>query len=262
VSTYAPKTIQDARTWVIANLHVPAASVGIVGDTAHAATGTSYHLGKANLKPTSYSIVESSRDRKGLTDAAAALDIGNFSLSLGGKTHGRATFSAWLVDQCERGAADTLDIREVIYSLDGKTVHRWDRLRKRTTGDSSHTYHTHISYFRDAESRDKTALFKRYLATISGVGMPLTTADGVTVWKTDVIPNPKQRVDAATNLTTTAAFAMGDLWRLAYENAASVKSLAGQVATLQATVAKLSVERLPADIVTQLADLLAERLKA
>jgi hypothetical protein len=167
MGTYAPGTIQEARSWIIANLHVPAASVGIVGDTAHAKTGTSYHLGKSNLRADSYSIVESSRDRKGLDDAAAALDIGNFSLSVNGKVHNRATLAAWLVEQCEKGTADTQDIREVIYSLDGKTVRRWDRLKKRTTGDSSHTFHTHISYFRDSEKRDKTALFKRYLTEIS-----------------------------------------------------------------------------------------------
>jgi hypothetical protein len=167
MGTYAPDSIKAARVWIIANLHVPAAAVGIVGDTAHAKTGTSYHLGKSNLRSDSYSIIESSRDRKGLDDAASALDIGNFSLTVNGKVHNRASLAAWLVEQCEKGTADTADIREVIYSLDGRTVHRWDRLKRRTTGDSSHTYHTHVSYFRDSEKRDKTALFKRYLSEIS-----------------------------------------------------------------------------------------------
>lgn len=167
MGTYAPKTIVDAMDFIVAHLHVPQKDMGIIGDTAHARSGTSYHLGKSNLKPDSYSIVESSRDRKGLDDAASALDIGNFSLVVNGKTHNRATLAAWLVKQCEAGTADTQDIREVIYSLDGKTVHRWDRLKKRTTGDSSHTFHTHVSYFRDSEKRDKTELFKRYLSEIS-----------------------------------------------------------------------------------------------
>jgi hypothetical protein len=167
MGTYAPKTLVDAMDYIVANLHVPQKNMGIIGDTAHAKTGTSYHLGESNLRSDSYSIVESSRDRKGLDDAAAALDVGNFSLTVNGKVHNRATLAAWLVAQCEAGTADTQDIREVIYSLDGKTVHRWDRLKKRTTGDSSHTFHTHLSYFRDSEKRDKTALFKRYLSEIS-----------------------------------------------------------------------------------------------
>lgn len=163
--TYAPRTLLTARTLLIETIPgLSGAAVGIVGDTAHAATGTSYHLGKNQLDRDSYSIVESSRDRNGLTDAAAALDIGEFSFKAGGLTHDLRTFSLWLVGQCRTGGAGTADIREVIYSPDGRTVLRWDRLGKRSTGDGSHRYHTHISYFRDSESRDKTALFLRYFA--------------------------------------------------------------------------------------------------
>ncbi|MEV6344117.1 hypothetical protein [Actinoplanes sp. NPDC051851] len=165
--TYAPDTLQDARTFLITTVPgLSGAAVGIVGDTSHAATGTSYHLGEDDLADTAYSIIESSRDKNGLTDAASALDVGWFSVKAGGKTHTLRTFSAWLVAECEAGAADTRDIREVIYTLDGKTVKRWDRLGRRTSGDSSHLYHTHISYFRDSEKRDKTALFRRYLTEI------------------------------------------------------------------------------------------------
>lgn len=163
--TYAPQTLLAARTLLIEKVPgLTGAEVGIVGDGPHAATGNSYHLGRSQLSSGSYSITESSRDRNGLTDAAAALDIGEFSFERGGKTHNLKTFSGWLVAQCQAGAADTKDIREVIYSTDGRTVRRWDRLGHRTTGDSSHTFHTHISYFRDSEKRDKTALFLRYFA--------------------------------------------------------------------------------------------------
>jgi hypothetical protein len=68
----------------------------------------------------------------------------------------------WIVGQCKAGAPDTRDIREVIYSPDGVTVKRWDRLGKRSSGDDSHRDHTHISYHRDAEGRDKVSLFKRF----------------------------------------------------------------------------------------------------
>lgn len=163
--TYAPETLLAARTLLIKNVPgLIGAEVGIVGDGPHAATGNSYHLGSNQLSSGSYSIVESPRDRSGLTDAAAALDIGEFQFERGGKTHNLRTFNVWLVGECKAGAADTKDIREVIYSTDGSTVKRWDRLGRRTTGDSSHRWHTHISYFRDSEKRDKTGLFLRYLA--------------------------------------------------------------------------------------------------
>ncbi|WP_157751705.1 hypothetical protein [Actinoplanes derwentensis] len=162
--TYAPPTILAARTFLLDGVPgLTPAEVGIVGDTGHANTGTSYHLGKKQLAANAYSIIESPRDRNGLTDAAAGLDIGDFSFKVRGKTHTLRTFSAWLVAACKAGTADTKDIREVIYSTDGKNVRRWDRLGRRTTGDSSHLFHTHLSYFRDSEKKGKTALFRRYL---------------------------------------------------------------------------------------------------
>lgn len=169
--SYAPDTLKAARTLYITTLKqagytIDPAAVGIVGDDSHANSGTSYHLGKDALKANAYSVVESSRDKNGLTNAAMALDLGWFSFKVGGDTHNLRTFSRWLVAQCEAGTDDTKDIREVIYSLDGKTVQRWDRLGRRSTGDSSHTSHTHLSYFRDSESRNKTALLIRYFTEI------------------------------------------------------------------------------------------------
>ncbi len=175
--TFAPAPLAAARSFLLANVPgLKPVAVGIVGDTAHAATGTSYHLGKDQLASDSYSIVESPRDRKGLSNAAAGLDIGEFSFRAGGKAHTLRTFSAWLVLECRSGAADTQDIREVIYSLDGTSVRRWDRLGRRTTGDSSHRWHTHISYFRDSEQRDKTGLFRRYLTEIGLLEAEVTEA--------------------------------------------------------------------------------------
>jgi hypothetical protein len=185
--TYAPTSIKAARELLIAHLDYHPGStgyvndldpdeVGISGDVTHAATGTSYHLGKTQLRAGAYSVVESPRDSRGLTDAAAALDIGEFRVSVGAKFHTLRTFSAWLVVQCSTGAPDTADIREVIYSLDGNTVKRWDRLKKRTGGPSSHRSHTHISYFRDSEGRDKTALFRRYLTEIGLLEDDMTPA--------------------------------------------------------------------------------------
>jgi hypothetical protein len=141
------------------------AEVGIVGDPNHRG---GYHCGSDRVVTNDYSVVESSRDRNGLSDFAAGLDVGDFSVTVNNKTHTLATFSTWCVQQCAAGAADTRDIREIIYSPDGSTVKRWDALGRRSTGDSSHRWHTHFSFFRDAikAGRDQRPLFRRYLTTI------------------------------------------------------------------------------------------------
>jgi hypothetical protein len=171
--TYAPASIKAAQVYLRAQTGLPWVSLGIVGDENH---DGGYHHGKPNVPAWDYSRDESSRDEKGLTGAASALDIGKFTK--GTKT--LRTFSVWLVQQCKANAPDTRDIREVIYSPDGKVVKRWDRLGKRTSGDSSHLSHTHISYHRDAEARDKTGLFKRYFE--SEANMAITDADVLKIW--------------------------------------------------------------------------------
>jgi hypothetical protein len=152
------------------------AEVGIVGDPAHRG---GYHCGSDRTVTNDYSVVESPRDRAGLTLDAAALDVGQFSVTVGGKTHNLRTFSVWCVEQCQAGAYDTKDIREIIYSQDGTTVKRWDALGKRRTGDSSHRWHTHFSFFRDAikAGRDQRSLFRRYLTTIGLIKAPSSTED-------------------------------------------------------------------------------------
>jgi hypothetical protein len=58
--------------------------------------------------------------------------------------------TSWCVAECVAGAPDTGDLREIIYSPDGAAVRRWDRLGMRSTGDSSHLFHTRFSFFRDS----------------------------------------------------------------------------------------------------------------
>ncbi|WBB75436.1 hypothetical protein O7602_07970 [Micromonospora sp. WMMD1128] len=173
--TSAPANLLAVRTLLLAYLNVDKnavrdadlepAEVGIVGDASHRG---GYHCGSDRIVANDYSVVESTRDRSGLTLYASALDVGTFSVRSGGATHTLRTFSTWLVAQCAANAADSRDIREVIYSADGRTVRRWDRLGKRTSGDSSHLFHTHISFFRDSTKagRDQTPLFRRYLTAI------------------------------------------------------------------------------------------------
>jgi hypothetical protein len=154
--TFAPPTLVTLGAYLVAN---GAVNLGIVGDTAHQATGTSYHLGQSQLKVGAYSTT-SPRDREpALTEAASAIDIGK----VGGTLAGLQKLSNWLARECASRAIDTLDIREVIWSPDGVKVVRWDREGiPPVTGSDSHLTHTHVSWFRDSETRDKTALFRRY----------------------------------------------------------------------------------------------------
>ena len=123
------------------------AEVGINGGPSHVAEGTSYHLGKDQLQLSKrpYSVYESPRDQRGLDDHSSGLDIGEFRITTSRGTYDLPHFSAWLVNLCRQGDPDTKDVREVIYSLDGKTVRRFDVLGKRTSGDGSHRFHTHMS---------------------------------------------------------------------------------------------------------------------
>ncbi|TDC01867.1 hypothetical protein E1091_02025 [Micromonospora fluostatini] len=173
--TRAPANLLAVRTLLLRHLNtdpgrvrendLEPAEVGIVGDAAHRG---GYHCGSDRVVPNDYSVVESPRDRAGLTLDASALDIGWFEIRIGKATHNLYTFNRWVVAQLEAGTPDSRDIREWIYTLDGKTVRRWDRLKRRSTGDKSHLWHTHGSWFRDAikAGRDQTPLFRRYLTTI------------------------------------------------------------------------------------------------
>lgn len=160
--TYAPATLQTlAKYWVAQG----GVNLGVVGDTAHTAKGYSYHLGKDQLSPTAYS-VQTQRDKAGLTNGASAIDLGR----LDGTFMNLRLFSSWLVAQARANQPGTSDIREIIYSPDGKTVLRWDRERgyasapRSGEADDSHLTHTHISWYRDAERRDHTTAFRPFFA--------------------------------------------------------------------------------------------------
>lgn len=150
--TNAPTDLLAIRQYLLKVVDLAGDAVGIVGDPAHASSG-GYHEGNDDLARvgrlnSDYSKRESGRDQPG-TNSASALDIGDFSHN--GLTLRAITLA--LVAACQRGDPRTRDIREVIYTPDGSTVRRWDRLGIRDTGDSSHLYHTHLSFFRDSEGR-------------------------------------------------------------------------------------------------------------
>ncbi|WP_433386546.1 hypothetical protein [Micromonospora sp. KLBMP9576] len=184
--TRAPQNLLAVRRLLLDRLNVDPgtsrgqdlepAEVGIVGDPAHRG---GYHCGSDRVTARDYSVHESPRDSRGLTLDAAALDVGSFEIRAGGRTHDLGSFSAWCAAQCVAGTPDSRDIREIIYSPNGVVVRRWDRLRKRTSGDNSHLWHTHFSFFRDSvkANRDQTPLFRRYLTSIGLIAPPAEESD-------------------------------------------------------------------------------------
>lgn len=160
--TFAPETLKQARAYLKGqDPDLTNEELGIVGGPSHVAQGTSYHLGKDDLQMSKnpYS-ARTSRDKAGLSNAASALDIDDDLDEL-------RPLSIWLVDQCRQGVSDTLDIREIIFSPDGVNVYRWDRERGQSSqpmpdDDLSHRTHTHVSYYRDSEFRDKVSPFRRF----------------------------------------------------------------------------------------------------
>jgi len=162
--TYAPATLNALATYWKGQGGV---NLGIVGNTGHT---KGYHLGKDRIFDGSgpgigwndYS-VKTARDKAGLTNGAAAIDLGR----LDGALKPLWRFSEWLAKECMARKPDTRDVREVIFwSESRQRVVGWSALAPdrliNDYGDLSHKTHTHISYFRDSETRDKRPLFRRY----------------------------------------------------------------------------------------------------
>ncbi|MGN9808572.1 hypothetical protein ACTMSW_04340 [Micromonospora sp. BQ11] len=244
------------------------AEVGIVGDPNHRG---GYHCGSDRVVTNDYSVVESTRDSSGLTLDAAAVDVGLFRVTSRGRTHNLYSFSTWCVAQCVANTPDARDIREIIYSPDGRVVRRWDRLARRTSGDDSHLWHTHFSFFRDAvkAGRDQTPLFRRYLTSIGLLedDMPLTDDDqpiiraavhstqigrsGVTIG---------QVLDQMRLLPGQVEALRAELTQLA------ARDFTDEPAVIQGVLAGLTPERIaaaiPPSLARQVADELARRLAA
>lgn len=168
--TYAPDTLQELAAYWTAH---GGESLGIVGNARHR---VGYHLGRDRIfdGPTGPGIgardysVELERDRAGLTNGAAAIDFGE----LDGSLDGLRQFSRWLVARCLVDPETRADIREVIYTPDGATVQRYSSVDNAIhtgpgNGDDSHLRHTHVSYYRDSEARDKIAAIRPYFEEVS-----------------------------------------------------------------------------------------------
>lgn len=288
--TRAPANLLALRTLLLTHLDnapgpddLQPAELGVVGDPAHRG---GYHCGSDRVVKNDYSVVESPRDRAGLSDYAAALDVGQFKVTTPKGTFDLRHYSKWLVAQCAANTADTRDIREVIYSPDGTTVKRWDRLGKRSSGDSSHRWHTHISFHRDAikAGRDQTAVVRRYLTTIGLIkAAPTPTVEAPEMELTDKIQRdtgrPQRTVDDVladlSNLRNwlvsppntpgvVSAPAAGSPLALLAEMAKGDRDLDEQI-VISGVLAGLAPEKIaaliPSSLAKQVADELAKRLQ-
>lgn len=155
--TTAPSDLKTVQRYMQAATGLPWDSLGITHQTPQ---GGGYHegldlLARANRAPgqrwTDYSWAESTRDRAGLDDDASAFDQGDFTVTYLGAHKDLDGWTRHLVQACKAGEAWTRDVREVIYRDPSNHLRilRWDRLGRRTDGDSSHETHTHVSFFRD-----------------------------------------------------------------------------------------------------------------
>ena len=160
--SYAPASIASLGAYWT---HQGGINSGIVGGST---VIRGYHVGKDRIRSSTDYSIQTARDKRGLTNAASALDLGR----LDGSLRNLQEFSKWLVNErCRKNAAGTSDVREVIYSPDGHVVLRWDRQRGYASAprpgesDNSHLWHTHISFYRDSEHRDKVGLFRPYFET-------------------------------------------------------------------------------------------------
>ena len=171
--TYAPASLKALANYWVAQGGV---NSGIVGDAAHQRRA-SYHNGQDAIDKygrtalDDYSI-RHVRDREPyLTNAASAIDLGR----LDGSLVALHSFSRWLVAEALQDPEAYRDVREVIYSPDGQTVQRYSGVDGAIhtgpgNGDNSHLWHTHISFFRDSEKRDKRPLFEGYFITPPDTG--------------------------------------------------------------------------------------------
>lgn len=189
--TDAPTDLLQCRRYLLDHTGLAGDSIGIVAGPEDAQTG-GYHCGNDQLRKlgrldTDYSKRESPLDRPG-TDAASALDIGSFSRL-------RELSAALVRDAAVDPRLNA--IREIIYSVDGQTVKRWDRLGIRFGGDNSHRYHTHISFFRQSQGsrNDERNFFGWLREFFEGEPMAEDTPNAlIAEWRIDAIFHNKDKV--------------------------------------------------------------------
>lgn len=276
--TAAKLAHKAARLLILRHLPVDPLSVGLVGDARHSEGGDSYHLGKDQIRTSGhrYSVDESGRDKRGLDNYASALDLGQFKVKTGKGTFDLYDYNAWLIGLCKTGDPDTVDLREVIYSPDGKVVRRWDREGRRGSGDDSHLSHTHHSEYRDADGRRMVRIATRWLQHIGLLAGGDDDVSQEDVFKALESPRGRKAIAAIFNVDGMIAapgepkpgknpdgspvnthWAAASYLRNTYNAAVSARTYAAEAKTALAALAKQSD---PAKLAAVLAPLLTGSL--
>jgi hypothetical protein len=171
-ATYAPGDLLRVRRYLIDLLDLNPGTlnvladldpneVGVVGDDSHANTG-GYHIGESRIREIGrwdrdYS-TRQQRDRAGATDAASALDVGAFNVTVFGVRHTHGSLGQAIVNALKAGDRRLRSVREVIWTPDGVRVLRYDVAGEQGgTGSLNHLGHTHISFWRDTQGRRDAA---------------------------------------------------------------------------------------------------------
>lgn len=183
--TYAPATLTAlGALWVSHG----GSNLGIVGSASHL---HGYHLGLDRITAgggaaTDYSLVHFPlRDKAHATNAAMAIDLGP-----GSHPGMEVTYAKWLIAECQKGAPDTADIRAVNYER-----LRWDRRNGQASAvyvhDTNEAGHNHTEWFRDSETRDKTAAMRRYFGgeIVKSYAVPKVPATGYIGAGKTIYPN-------------------------------------------------------------------------
>lgn len=169
--SHAPDDLLAVQRYVHERTGQDWAALGIVGDAAHAAGG-GYHVGQDLLAAIGaapgpqYPQSDYSYEDDPARDLAPPHDMSSHTATLAGDKDAASAFdmgggfdrflefNRWMRDRMLAGDPRTRDIREMIHTLDGQTVHRIDRTGIQPDwGDDSHLFHTHFSFFRDSAGR-------------------------------------------------------------------------------------------------------------
>lgn len=150
--SYAPQNLLDVREYIQAHTGLSDNDLGIVGDKYHT---SGYHLGRDRLPANDYSN-RLPRDKAGLTNAASASDIGNFSQL--------RELTSFVLDRCRDGRMT--QIRAINGPWFDGRAYRWDSQNNwqaviKPRGDS-HETHAHLEWWRDTEHQDKTWIFREF----------------------------------------------------------------------------------------------------
>ena len=139
-----------------------------VGSSATRPTGAATTAAPTGWSANDYSVVESPRDRAGLTLYASALDVGSSASDPAASPTTCGRSPRGVSPSARANTADTRDIREIIYCPGRQDGAALGPARQAQHRRHSHLWHTHFSFFRDATKagRDQTPLFRRYLTTI------------------------------------------------------------------------------------------------